>query len=210
MPHKNEAKWAGCNQVGKACGRGTRNGVTHSSYFAILLFEYNPGLLERFVERLSEPFQQYSWLHDFEAFPPRHGHYIYYSTPALRLPYIFHIFLCLLIQISSGNLMLQVSLQLDQNRWKYHIGKTPIKASSMGTPLHQFFFHKKVPPFDRRLRHKLHESKFGDFRYEMDVYCCKDSATSLVSLDGLVSANHPSNSVLYDISRCIFSTRIQW
>jgi len=142
MPHKNEAKWAGCNQVGKACGRGTRNGVTHSSYFAILLFEYDLGLLERFVERLSEPFQQYSWFHDFEAFPPRHGHYILNPCPStsLHLPH----FLCLLIQISSGSLMLQVSLQLDQNRWKYHIGKTPIKASSMGTPPPIFFPQKSA------------------------------------------------------------------
>ena len=81
----------GCNQVGKACGCGTRNRVTCSSYFAILLFEYNLGLLERFVEQLSEPFQQYSWLHDFEAFLPCHGHYILNTCPStsLHLPHFY-------------------------------------------------------------------------------------------------------------------------
>ena len=52
-------------------------------------------------------------------------------------------FLCPLIQMSSSNLMLQVSLKLDQNQWKNCIGKTPIKASSTGTTLHQCFSTKK-------------------------------------------------------------------
>jgi len=89
MPHKNEAKWAGCNQVGKACGHRTKNGVTHSSYFAILLFEYNLGLLEQFIEWLSEPFQQYSCL--------RLSHHVMgtiYITQPLPFDFLtsFHIF----------------------------------------------------------------------------------------------------------------------
>jgi hypothetical protein len=51
-----------------------------------------------------------------------------------------------------------------------------------------------LPLFDRGLQYKLHESKTGDFGHEMDVYCCEDSATSLVCIDSFVSANHPSNS----------------
>ena len=55
-------------------------------YFAIWIQSRIAGAIHWVAQRaLSTIFM-------FEAFPPRHGHYIYYSTPALRLPYIFHIF----------------------------------------------------------------------------------------------------------------------
>lgn len=79
-----------------------------------------------------------------------------------------------------------------------------IKATSMGSTvrLSAVFPHIRAAAIRLRSSTEPHESKTGDFRYETDVCCCKDTATSLVSVDGLFGTIPPTCLSMTSVEAC--------